>query len=162
MSHLTRLINLLRPKSLARDLDDEIQFHLDERIRMNVAAGMNPPDAEAQARLRFGSVEHVRAGMREARVARWWHVASTLAVVIVLLAAGLDWRSDRRVFEIGGGVTAPVPVTMQKPEYTAAARRAKIQGTVRVVCVVRIAGVCSDVAVVRSLDKAFGLDDEAV
>jgi Gram-negative bacterial TonB protein C-terminal len=28
--------------------------------------------------------------------------------------------------------------------------------------VVRIEGVCSDVTVVRSLDRTFGLDDEAV
>lgn len=163
MSRLTRVLNLLRSKSLARDLDDEIRFHLDERIRMNLAAGMNPPDAEARARMRFGRIEHIRAGMREARVARWLDVAPIFAVAIALLVAGgTYWRNTERVYEVGDGVTAPVPITTPKPEYTLAARRAKIQGTVRLRCVVQTEGVCSRVVVVRSLDKTFGLDDEAV
>jgi TonB family protein len=48
------------------------------------------------------------------------------------------------------------------PQYTVAARRAKIQGTVRVGCVVGKSGLCGDVTVVKSVDRSLGLDDAAV
>jgi protein TonB len=62
----------------------------------------------------------------------------------------------------GNGVTPPVPTYIPKPQYTADAMRARIQGTVWVECVVRTDGQCSDTHVIRSLDQTFGLDQEAV
>ncbi len=62
----------------------------------------------------------------------------------------------------GNGVTTPVPIAEVKPQYTSEAMRARIQGQVWVECVVQPTGVCTDVQVVRSLDKTFGLDGEAV
>ena len=47
------------------------------------------------------------------------------------------------------------------PNYTAAALRAKIQGIVVVECVVLPDGTIGDVKI-QSLDKIFGLDEEAV
>jgi TonB family protein len=161
---LARFFNVFRSQSLERDFDDEIRFHLEERTRRHVAERMSPHDAEATARRRFGSIERAKAGMREARVVRWSAGAAlTCAVATVVLAGGsLVWRTRVRVYEVGGGVTAPVPVATPRPQYTEAARHAKIQGTVRVRCVIRLDGLCSDVTVVRSLDRTFGLDDEAV
>ena len=40
--------------------------------------------------------------------------------------------------------------------------RAKVQGTVLLQCVVKPDGSVGDVQVVRSLDSAFGLDQEAI
>jgi len=40
MSLLTRLLNLFRARSLDRDLDDEVRFHLSERIASNLRQGM--------------------------------------------------------------------------------------------------------------------------
>ena len=48
------------------------------------------------------------------------------------------------------------------PEYTADAMRARTQGVVILECVVQPDGHCSDVRVVRSLDRAFGLDQKAI
>lgn len=62
----------------------------------------------------------------------------------------------------GSGVTIPRPLKEVKPQYTADAMRAKVQGTVWVECVVQIDGTVGDVKVVRSLDPVFGLDAEAV
>ena len=62
----------------------------------------------------------------------------------------------------GNGVTTPVPISEVKPQYTSEAMRARIQGQVWVECIVQPTGVCTDVQVVRSLDKTFGLDGEAV
>ena len=62
----------------------------------------------------------------------------------------------------GSGVTAPIPTFVPKPQYTADAMRARIQGSVWVECVVQTNGICSDTKVVRSLDQMFGLDQEAM
>ena len=48
------------------------------------------------------------------------------------------------------------------PKYTADARRGKINGTVVVVAVINADGSVGEVRVLKSLDKAFGLDDAAV
>ena len=42
------------------EVDSELRFHLDERIRANIAAGMNPDDARRAAEERFGDVAGVR------------------------------------------------------------------------------------------------------
>ena len=51
--------------------------------------------------------------------------------------------------------------TRPRPNYTADAMRAKVQGTVWVECVVRPDGTCTDANVTKSLDSVFGLDQEA-
>lgn len=66
------------------------------------------------------------------------------------------------IYDLGDRVSPPVPLAAPRPQYTTPARRAKIQGTVRARCLVRPNGACSSVTVIRSLDRAFGLDDEAV
>jgi len=66
------------------------------------------------------------------------------------------------VYQPGNGVTPPQPTFIPKPQYTADAMRARIQGTVWVECIVQTNGQCSDTHVVRSLDQTFGLDQEAV
>lgn len=55
----------------------------------------------------------------------------------------------------------PVPVRMEKPHYSTDAMRARIQGIVVIECIVRPDGQCSDIRVARSLDRSFGLDEEA-
>lgn len=62
----------------------------------------------------------------------------------------------------GQGVTAPVLVRETKPNYTAEAMRARIQGIVVLECVVMPDGSIGDVRVARSLDLQFGLDQQAV
>ena len=62
----------------------------------------------------------------------------------------------------GNGVTLPVVLNEVKPQYTADAMRAKVQGTVLLECVVLPDGTVGPVEVVRSLDSSFGLDEEAV
>ena len=48
------------------------------------------------------------------------------------------------------------------PQYTAEAMRAKIQGAVLLAAVVQPDGRVTDIRVVRSLDRSFGLDLKAV
>ena len=164
MSSVTRLVNRFRRARLERDADEEIRFHLDERVRRNVASGMDAEAAEADARTRFGSIEGAKAGMRAARLAPNRAVAlpGFILTSALVCASGIYWRGHERIYELSADVTAPVPVVARNPEYTAEARRAKVQGTVRVRCIVRPDGLCVDASVVRSLDHTFGLDDAAV
>lgn len=175
MSRISRLLNVARLRSLDRDFADELHFHLEQRIERNLRVGMTKEQAEADAYARFGSIDRAKAGMREARLA-WSHelalgvytragsvVVAVIGVVLVtmLLVASGGWRSSA-VYELSDGVSAPVPLDSRTPQYTAAAKRAKVQGVVRVQCVVRPNGVCSDAHVVTSLDQTFGLDEQAL
>jgi len=60
------------------------------------------------------------------------------------------------------GVTVPSVVHEVRPIYTAEAMRRKVNGTVLLNAVVLPTGRVGDVVVAVSLDKEFGLDDEAV
>ena len=60
------------------------------------------------------------------------------------------------------GLTDPAPIFEKRPEYTPAAMRAKVQGTVEVEAVVREDGSVGRVRIVRSLDDRFGLDEKAI
>ena len=62
----------------------------------------------------------------------------------------------------GNGVETPKLLKEVKPQYTAQAMRAKIQGTVLLECVVQPDGTVGNIKVVRSLDSTFGLDQEAM
>jgi periplasmic protein TonB len=62
----------------------------------------------------------------------------------------------------GNGVLLPKLLRDVKPQYTADAMRAKVQGTVIVECVVLPDGSVGKVEIIKSLDSAFGLDQEAI
>jgi TonB family protein len=66
------------------------------------------------------------------------------------------------VYRPGNGVEMPRVLNEVKPSYTAEAMRAKIQGIVLVEAVVLPDGGVGQVQVVRSLDRTFGLDLEAI
>jgi len=66
-----RVRNLWRATALERDFDDEIAFHVEQRVAKNLAAGLTRAEAEAETRRHFGSVTRAREGMREERMAEW-------------------------------------------------------------------------------------------
>jgi TonB family protein len=66
------------------------------------------------------------------------------------------------VLKPGDGVTSPVVLADVKPLYTPQAMRAKIAGIVEVAAIVEKDGTVGEVRVIRSLDKEFGLDAQAV
>jgi protein TonB len=66
------------------------------------------------------------------------------------------------IYQPGSGVTMPVPVHQEKPQYTIEAMRARIQGAVVVECVVQPTGECAQLRVLRSLDSRLGLDQQAL
>lgn len=66
------------------------------------------------------------------------------------------------VRSVGPGVTTPIVIQQVKPQYTADAMRAKVQGSVWLECVVMPDGTVGDVRVTQSLDPMFGLDQAAI
>ena len=62
----------------------------------------------------------------------------------------------------GNGVSPPRLLREVKPQYTAEAMRAKIQGTVWLEVVVQPDGTVGDVRITKSLDPVFGLDQQAM
>jgi protein TonB len=66
------------------------------------------------------------------------------------------------VYRPGNGVEIPRLIREVKPQYTAEAMRAKVQGVVWVDAVVLPDGSVGEVNVTKSLDSTFGLDQEAL
>lgn len=62
----------------------------------------------------------------------------------------------------GSGATPPTLLRGVDPKYTPAAMQAKIQGIVELEVLVTPSGSVSDVKVIRSLDKTYGLDNLAI
>lgn len=102
------------------------------------------------------------------------HTAAAVAILVVaILTAGTAATAafpiatspaaqSTKVYKPGGGVTLPRVLEEIKPEYTPAAMQQKIQGTVWLLIVVTNTGDVGQVEVSQSLDKEYGLDDEAV
>ena len=63
----------------------------------------------------------------------------------------------------GNGVSVPRLLAEVRPKYTAEAMRARMQGIVRLECVVRSSGSVGECDVLKSLDgNNFGLDEQAL
>ena len=62
---------LVRRKSLERDLQEELQFHLAKRAEKNRALGLGAEDARVAARRRFGNVTLVKEDCRENWTFTW-------------------------------------------------------------------------------------------
>lgn len=78
------------------------------------------------------------------------------------LGPGSGGGTGGGVYQVGNGVSSPVLIYGPRPNYTADAMRAKVQGNVDMEAVVQPDGSVTNVKVVRSLDRNFGLDEEAV
>jgi len=71
MSWIQRLAASLRSQKLEQDLDKELAFHLDMRIREKIAAGAAPDDARRDVLRRFGSVDRAKEACREQSTLAW-------------------------------------------------------------------------------------------
>src|SRR5271170_365237 len=64
-------LRLLFRRGTHRDVDEELQFHLERQVEANIAAGMSPQEARRQAVITFGGVERAREECREQRPGHW-------------------------------------------------------------------------------------------
>jgi TonB family protein len=87
-------------------------------------------------------------------------LAAVSCLVFSPIAAIAQQVAEGQVYESGQGVSAPVVVKEVKPQYTADAMKARVQGVVTLECVVNADGIIGDVRVTKALDPA--LDQEAI
>ena len=71
MSWWSRLTNVFRAGSVEAELDEELLFHIDERIREMTAAGMTPEAAADAAARRFGNPLRLREESRDVKIMPW-------------------------------------------------------------------------------------------
>ncbi|MGH7594582.1 MAG: ADOP family duplicated permease [Gemmatimonadales bacterium] len=120
-----------------RDVDTELQFHLDERVAELVAGGMSPATARARAVTEFGDVASVRRGLvaidgRMARrrnlLERWEWVGQDLGyvlrslqhspgfVIMVTLTLALGLGANVAIFSILDRLFLAAPPGIVHPE----------------------------------------------
>jgi hypothetical protein len=71
MSWIQRLTASLRGRKLEEDLDKELAFHLDMRVREKAAAGVAPEEARRAVLRRFGSVARTKEASRDQSTLAW-------------------------------------------------------------------------------------------
>lgn len=76
--------------------------------------------------------------------------------------AGAQAQQTRRIYAPGGDVSVPKVIRQVQPVYTKEGLAAKVQGEVELEVVVLTDGSVGDVRVAKSLDRQFGLDEQAI
>jgi hypothetical protein len=64
---ILRLRSMFRRSAVEQELDDELQFHLEQQIESYVRAGLDRDEALRRARLEFGGLEQIKEEHRDAR-----------------------------------------------------------------------------------------------
>jgi hypothetical protein len=70
MSFMTILRSLLQRRRAAREIDDELAFHLDKETQANLARGMTPAEARLAARRELRGAAQTREKVQEVRMLR--------------------------------------------------------------------------------------------
>lgn len=68
---MRKLRALVFPSRLEREMEREIQFHLERETEENLRRGMSPGEAHRRALISFGGVEQVKEQSRDVVRARW-------------------------------------------------------------------------------------------
>lgn len=66
-----RLRSLLRRRRVERELDEELQFHLEHKIEEGIAGGLSPDEARYRALRAMGGLEQRKEEMRDLRRIHW-------------------------------------------------------------------------------------------
>jgi hypothetical protein len=80
------------------EVEDELRFHIEMRTRDNIAAGMSPEDAVADAMRRFGNFEHIRLTCEEIRRERLAGAMKLAKILLwIMLGFGLTLEMSARL-----------------------------------------------------------------
>lgn len=66
-----RLRSLLRGRQVEQELDEELRFHLENKIEEGIAFGLSPAEARHRALRAMGGLEQHKEEMRESRRVHW-------------------------------------------------------------------------------------------
>jgi hypothetical protein len=82
-----------RSEAVGCEIEDELRFHIEMRTRDNIAAGMAPEEAAADAMRRFGDFDHIRAVCEEIRKERLAGVMKVIkGITWVMIGCGLTLK----------------------------------------------------------------------
>ena len=119
-----RLRALFLRADLDLELDEEIRFHLERQVELNISGGMNPEEARFAALRSFSGVEQAKELCREARGVRlvedlWQDLRSGLRMLrknpsftlVAVLSLGLGIGLNTTVFSfINAAMFRPLPL----------------------------------------------------
>jgi predicted permease len=66
-----RVLGLVRAETIHREIDEEVEFHIEMRAAENMRAGMSPEEARRDAERRFGNPTRLKERGYELRGGRW-------------------------------------------------------------------------------------------
>jgi hypothetical protein len=91
----------VRSKADAREIEDELRYHIEMRARDNIAAGMTPEDAMSDAMRRFGDFDQIQAVCEEIRKERLASVMKVIkGVTWVMIGCGLTLKMSAGVQQL--------------------------------------------------------------
>ena len=119
------LRDLVQRRRVERDLDEELQLHIEHETHRHIDAGLPPAEASRRARAEFGAVEAIKDECRESRdtygiESIWLDVRHGLRVmrryplftITAVLTLGLTIGAVSTLFSLGHTFlmrTLPVP-----------------------------------------------------
>src|SRR5437870_851164 len=66
-----RFRSLVRKEQLDEELSEELRFHVERQVGVNIAAGLTPEDARRAALRELGGVEQIKEECRDMRRTQW-------------------------------------------------------------------------------------------
>ncbi len=85
---------------IERDIEDELNFHIEMRAGENIARGMSPAESRGDALQRFGNVTRIKRECREIDAADSFHVRIQRIAIRILALCGVVTRIISAVYAI--------------------------------------------------------------